>query len=56
MSELQTTRHPGEKDAELRALATLTAEAALTAAPERQIIVLNAAMRLDDIADGMERR
>ncbi|WP_430226918.1 plasmid replication initiator TrfA [Paraburkholderia tropica] len=56
MSELQTSRHPGEKVAELRALASLTAEAALTAAPERQITVLNAAKRLDDIADGMERR
>lgn len=56
MSKLQTTRHPGEKVAELRALATLTAEAALTAAPEKQITVFNAAKRLDSFADNMERR
>lgn len=56
MSKLQTTRHPGKKVTELRTLATLTAEAALTAAPEKQFTVLNAAKRLGDFADGMERR
>jgi hypothetical protein len=56
MARLQATRHPAGKVAELRALAKLTADAALTAAPERQMTVLDAAKRLQDIADGLERR
>lgn len=42
--------------AELRALASLTASAALTAAPDRQSTVLSAAERLSKIADNIERK
>jgi hypothetical protein len=56
MAKLQATGHPGSKVAELRALANLTASAALTAAPDQQMTVLDAAQRLQDIADGLERR
>ncbi|WP_244103924.1 hypothetical protein [Burkholderia ambifaria] len=56
MARLQMTKHPGGKVAELRALANLTADAALTAAPDRQMTVLDAAKHLQDIADGLERR
>jgi hypothetical protein len=52
----KVTKHPGGKVADLRALANLTADAALTAAPDRQRTVLDAAKRLQDIADGLERR
>lgn len=56
MIRLRAARHPGGKVAQLRALANLTADAALTAAPERQMTVLGAAKQLQDIADGLERR
>lgn len=56
MTRLRATRHPGGKVAQLRALANLTADAALTAAPDRQMTVLGAAKQLQDIADGLERR
>ncbi|WP_341313495.1 plasmid replication initiator TrfA [Paraburkholderia sp. IMGN_8] len=56
MTRSQMTKYPGGKVAELRVLANLTADAALTAAPDRQITVLEAAKRLQDIADGLERR
>ncbi|CRY45841.1 trfA family protein [Burkholderia pseudomallei MSHR2451] len=56
MIRLQVTKHLGGKVAELRALANLTADAALTAAPDRQMTVLDAAKQLQDIADGLERR
>lgn len=41
---------------ELRELANLTAEAAMTAAHGQQITVLNAAERLSNIADSLERK
>jgi hypothetical protein len=50
------TKHPGGNVADLRTLAHHTADAALTAAPDRQRTVLDAAKRLHDIADGLERR
>ncbi|MFL9885145.1 plasmid replication initiator TrfA [Paraburkholderia agricolaris] len=50
------TKHPGGKVTQLRALANLTADAALTAAPDRQMTVLDAAKQLQDFADGLERR
>jgi hypothetical protein len=50
------TKHSVGKVDKLRALARLTADAALTAAPERQLTVLDAAKKLQDIADGLERR
>jgi hypothetical protein len=56
MARLQTSKDAGYKVAELRKLASVTAEAALTAAPERQLTVLDAADRLDRFADGLERR
>jgi hypothetical protein len=56
MAKLQTSRNAGSKVAELRELANLTAQAALTAAPERQMTVLDAAERLDRFADCLERR
>jgi hypothetical protein len=56
LSRLQRSKDTGRKVAELRELASLTAEAALTAAPERQLTVLDAADRLDRFANGLERR
>ncbi|WP_176058996.1 plasmid replication initiator TrfA [Paraburkholderia sp. BCC1876] len=56
MTWSQVTRQPGGKVAELRTLANLTADAALTADTDRQMTVLDAAKKLQDIADGLERR
>jgi hypothetical protein len=46
----------GSQVAELRELARRTAEAALTAAPDRQMTVLDASERINRFADGLERR
>lgn len=46
----------GNKVAELRTLANLTAEAALSTAPGQQVTVLEAAEQLGRFADGLERR
>ncbi|MBN3806403.1 hypothetical protein GXB81_25605 [Paraburkholderia sp. Ac-20336] len=56
MAKLQASTNPGNKIAELRALANLTAEAALSTAPGQQMTVLEAAKRLGRFADGLERR
>ncbi|KXU89817.1 hypothetical protein CI15_06420 [Paraburkholderia monticola] len=56
MAHLQSKTHSQSKADKLRVLASQTADAALTAAPERQITVLNAAKQLQDVADGLERR
>jgi hypothetical protein len=56
MARLQASSKAGSNVAELRALARLTAEAALTAAPDRQMTVFDAAERIGRFADGLERR
>ncbi len=56
MARSQTSRNARSDVAELRELANLTSKAALTAAPDRQMTVLDAAERLDRFADGIERR
>lgn len=56
MTRFQTPTNAANKVAELRALANLTAEAALSAAPGRQMTVLEAAEQLGRFADGLERR
>ncbi|MCO1380736.1 hypothetical protein [Burkholderia multivorans] len=56
MTGLQTPTNAANKVAELRVLANLTAEAALSAAPGRQVTVLEAAEQLGRFADGLERR
>ncbi|KVE73701.1 hypothetical protein [Burkholderia vietnamiensis] len=56
MAKLQASTNPGNKVAELRALANLTAEAALSAALGQQVTVLEAAKQLVRFADGLERR
>jgi hypothetical protein len=56
MVRLRTSDNTARNVAELRQLASLTAEAALTTAPGRQMTVLDAAGRLDRLADGLERR
>jgi hypothetical protein len=56
MGKLRPSGNTEQKVAELRQLAGLTAEAALTAAPERRVTVFDAAERLDRFADGLERR
>jgi len=55
MGKLQATRNLARHVSELRALAGLTADAALTAAPDHQSTVLDAAAKLNRIADGIER-
>lgn len=56
MTKCATPKTTAGKVADLRALASLTAEAAFTTAPDRQMTVFDAADRLDRIADGLERR
>ncbi len=56
MGKLRPSGNTEQKVAELRQLAGLTAEAALTAAPESRVTVFDAAERLDRFADGLERR
>jgi hypothetical protein len=56
MARLQTLNNAGSNVAELRALASLTAEATRTAAPDRQTTVFDAVEQLDRFADGLERR
>lgn len=56
MARLLTSASSGNKVAELRALANLTAEAALSAAPGQQVTVLEAAEQIGRFADGLERR
>lgn len=56
MANCATPKNTQGKVADLRELASRTAEAALTAAPDRQMTVFDAADRLDRIADGLERR
>ncbi|WP_245616469.1 replication initiation protein [Paraburkholderia acidipaludis] len=56
MMSSQTSTNAVNKVTELRALANLTAEAALSAAPGQQVTVLEAAEQLGRFADGLERR
>jgi hypothetical protein len=56
MAKCATPKTTEGKVAKLRALASLTAEAALTAAPDRQMTVFDAAEQLVRVADGLERR
>jgi hypothetical protein len=56
MARSLTSGGAAGKVAELRELADLTAQAALTAAPGQQLTVLEAAGRLGRFADGIERR
>ena len=56
MAKRATLKTTQGQVAELRALASLTADAALTAAPDQQLTVLDAAERLDSIADSIERK
>lgn len=56
MTKFATPKTTEGKVAWFRALASRTVEAALTAAPDRQNTVLDAAEQVDRIADGLERR
>jgi hypothetical protein len=56
MAKCATPKTTEGRVAKLRALASLTAEAALTAAPDRQMTVFDAAEQLVRVADGLERR
>jgi hypothetical protein len=56
MSKRSVPNTPQGRVAKLRALASLTAGAALTAAPDLQLTVLSAAECLGNIADSMERK